>query len=107
MNAPLTRTLRTALAAALCTAALAAPAAAEDHVDVVFGSEPGQAGFGFVPATVAPEEVLVVLIDRSGPVVAGVVLLTGGRSVEFAAVESRPFAIVEAYDAPVIAFAEK
>jgi hypothetical protein len=60
-----------------------------------------------VPATVAPEEVLVVLIDRSGPLTSGVVLLTGGRTVEFSGVESRPFAVTEGAAPPVVAFAEK
>jgi hypothetical protein len=43
---------------------LASSAAAEDAVIAGFSPEPGDAAFAYVPATVAPEEVLVVLIDE-------------------------------------------
>ena len=76
-------------------------------LDVRVGAPPGDAAFAYVPATVAPEEVVVVLVDRSGPLTTGVVLLTGGRTVEFSGVESRPFAVTESVVPAVVAFAEK
>lgn len=100
---PLTR----ALLIVTTLLALTSSAAAEDAVVAGFSPEPGDAAFAYVPATVAPEEVVVVLIDRSGPLTSGVVLLTGGRTVEFSGVESRPFAVTEAAAPPVVAFAEK
>lgn len=101
------RTPIRALFAALCLIATVTAAQAEDRVDVGFNPEPGDAAFGFVPASVAADEVVMVLIDRSGPITSGVVLLTGGRSVEFSGVESHPFAITESYSPSMIAFAEK
>ncbi|MCK6569611.1 hypothetical protein L6V77_00705 [Myxococcota bacterium] len=93
--------------ATLVCLALTSPAAAEDRIFAGFSPEPGDAAFAYVPATVAPEEVVVVLVDRSGPLTTGVVLLTGGRTVEFSGVESRPFAVTESIVPAVVAFAEK
>jgi hypothetical protein len=95
------------LFAGLCLFGALGAAQAEDHVAVGFGAEPGDAAFAYIPASVSPEEVIVVLIDKSGPMVSGVVLLTGGRSVAFSGVESHPFAVTEAYDPAMIAFADK
>jgi hypothetical protein len=86
---------------------LTSTAAAEDRIVAGFAPEPGDPAFAYVPATVAAEEVVVVLVDRSAPLTTGVVLLTGGRTVEFSGVESRPFAVTESIVAPVIAFADK
>lgn len=99
--------LATLFITALCLAVTATAARAEDQIQVGFGAEPGDTAFGFVPASVSPDEVIAVLIDRSGPVTSGVVLLTGGRSVEFTGVESHSFAITESYEPGLIAFAEK
>jgi len=93
--------------ATMAVLALTSTAAAEDRVIAGFAPEPGDAAFAYVPATVAPEEVVVVLVDRSGPLTTGVVLLTGGRTVEFSGVESRPFAVTEAVEPALVAFAEK
>ena len=95
------------LFAGLCLFGALGAAQAEDHVAVGFSAEPGDPGFAYVPASVSPEEVLVVMIDKSGPMVSGVVLLTGGRSISFAGVESHPFAVTESYEPGMIAFAEK
>ena len=100
-----------AVAAALTTMATAASAeevpGGADRVSVGFDPEPGDPTFGYVPASVSPDQIIAIFVDRSGPITTGVVLLTGGRSVEFSGVESRPFAVTEAFEPPVIAFAEK
>lgn len=98
------------LLALAATALFAGTAAAEpmgDRISVGFDPEPGDATYGYVPASIPPGEVIAVFVDRSGPITSGVVLLTGGRSVEFSSVESRPFAVTEAYEPALIAFAEK
>lgn len=95
------------LFAGLCFFGALGAAQAEDRVQVGFTAEPGDAAFGYVPASVSPDEVVVVLIDKSGPMVSGVVLLTHGRSVAFSGIESHPFAVTEAYEPAMIAFADK
>jgi hypothetical protein len=95
------------LFAGLCLFGALGSAQAEDRVDVGFAAEPGDAAFVYVPASVSPDEVVIVLIDKSGPMVSGVVLLTGGRSVAFSGIESHPFAVTEAYEPGLIAFADK
>lgn len=104
---PTTRSSIATFVGALCLVAAASAAHADDQVQVGFSAEPGDPAFSFVPASVSPDEVIVVLIDRTGPITSGVVLLTRGRSVAFAGVESHPFAITESYTPGMIAFAEK
>ncbi len=95
------------LFAGLCLFGALGAAQAEDRVQVGFTAEPGDVAFGFVPASVSRDEVIMVLIDKSGPMISGVVLLTNGRSVAFSGVESHPFAVTEAYEPGMIAFADK
>ena len=102
----ITRSLLTLTALALLVGTAAAEPAG-DRVSVGFDPEPGDATFGYVPAAIPPGEVIAVFVDRTGPLTSGVVLLTGGRSVEFSSVESRPFAVTEAFEPPMVAFAEK
>jgi hypothetical protein len=47
---------------------------------------------------VPSDEVILVMVDRSGPIAEGVVLLTGGRSMRIGGVASRPFAVTMAYE---------
>ena len=85
---------------ALALAFVASPAAA-DTVLVEVAPEPGQATYAWVPQHVPADQILMVMVDRSGPVAEGVVLLTGGRTIRIGGVESRPFAVTQAYEPAV------
>jgi hypothetical protein len=78
--------------------ALSAGTASADEVLVGISPEAGDATYAWVPQHVPADEVILVMVDRSGPVAEGVVLLTGGRSMRVGGVESRPFAVTMAYE---------
>jgi hypothetical protein len=78
--------------------ALCASSASADEVLVGISPEAGDATYAWVPQHVPSDEVILVMVDRSGPVAEGVVLLTGGRSMRIGGVESRPFAVTMAYE---------
>ncbi len=82
-------------------------ARADNEIEFGFSPEPGDATYGFVPSNVPASEVVAIIVDRSGPLTSGLVLLTHGRKIEFSGVESHPFAITHAYEPQLIAFADK
>ena len=84
-----------------------AQAAPQGDIDFGFAPEPGDATYGFVPSNVPEADVVAIIVDRSGPMTSGVILLTGGRTIEFSGVESHPFALTEAYEHELVAVVEK